>query len=89
MVTLWAGASSLSRLIQSSRVFGAASPWPIRNSPGPMRTSFILSELVKCCSVGSAGRQGVPAGATYADALQVQQWMDRLESGLGSGQTTR
>ena len=29
------------------------------------------------------GRQEVPVGATYADALQVQQWMDRLESGPG------
>ena len=28
------------------------------------------------------GLQAVPMGATYADALQVQQWMDKLTSSV-------
>jgi predicted dehydrogenase len=55
--------------------------WPmaleIRADPnGP--TGMMAAELRSFCRV-VRGLQGVPRGATYADALQVQRWMDRLQ----------
>jgi len=55
--------------------------WPmaleIRADPsGP--TGMMAAELRCFCRV-VRGMQAVPAGATYADALQVQRWMDRLQ----------
>jgi hypothetical protein len=56
--------------------------WPmaleIRADPsGP--TGMMAAELRCFCRV-VRGLQGVPRGATYADALQVQRWMDRLQA---------
>lgn len=56
--------------------------WPmaleIRADPsGP--TGMMAAELRAFCRV-VRGRQAVPRGATYADAIQVQRWMDRLQS---------
>jgi predicted dehydrogenase len=39
----------------------------------------MMAEELRCFCRVVRGRQGVPAGATYHDALQVQQWLDRLE----------
>jgi predicted dehydrogenase len=55
--------------------------WPmaleIRADPaGP--TGMMAAELRAFCRV-VRGEQPVPLGATYADALQVQRWMDRLQ----------
>lgn len=55
--------------------------WPmaleIRADPsGP--TGMMAAELRAFCRV-VRGVQPVPLGATYADALQVQRWMDRLQ----------
>jgi hypothetical protein len=57
--------------------------WPmaleIRADPsGP--TGMMAAELRCFCRV-VRGLQSVPRGATYADALQVQRWMDRLQAG--------
>jgi predicted dehydrogenase len=56
--------------------------WPmaleIRADPsGP--TGMMAAELRCFCRV-VRGQQSVPRGAAYADALQVQRWMDRLQS---------
>jgi predicted dehydrogenase len=40
----------------------------------------MMAEELRCFCRVVRGLQGVPAGATYADAMQVQRWMDRLEA---------
>lgn len=42
-------------------------------------TGMMAAELRCFCRV-VRGQQGVPRGAAYNDALQVQRWMDRLQS---------
>lgn len=44
----------------------------------------MMAEELRCFCRVVRGLQSVPVGATYGDALQVQQWMDRLESGQAS-----
>lgn len=56
--------------------------WPmaleIRADPsGP--SGMMAAELRTFCRV-VRGLQSVPLGATYADAIQVQRWMDRLQA---------
>jgi len=62
--------------------------WPmaleIRTESG-VPTGMMAEELRCFCRV-VRGQNSVPAGATYSDALQVQRWMDRLES---AGDTSR
>lgn len=38
----------------------------------------MMAEELRCFCRVVRGLQGVPPGATFADALQVQQWMDKL-----------
>lgn len=38
----------------------------------------MMAEELRCFCRVVRGVQGVPVGATYADAIQVQQWMDKL-----------
>ena len=56
--------------------------WPlaleIRASGGS--ACGMLAEELRCFCRVVRGQQQVPAGATYADALQVQAWMERLSS---------
>jgi predicted dehydrogenase len=40
----------------------------------------MMAEELRCFCRVVRGRQSVPVGATYPDALQVQEWMDRLAS---------
>jgi predicted dehydrogenase len=42
----------------------------------------MMAEELRCFCRVVRGEQNVPVGATYGDALQVQQWMDRLASDL-------
>jgi hypothetical protein len=39
-----------------------------------------MAEELRCFSRVARGMQAVPVGATFADAIQVQRWMDALES---------
>ncbi|WP_202947331.1 Gfo/Idh/MocA family protein [Zavarzinella formosa] len=48
----------------------------------------MMAEELRCFCRVARRQQEVPVGATYGDALQVQQWMDRLASGLDDGQKT-
>lgn len=45
----------------------------------------MMAEELRCFCRVVRGLQSVPAGATFADALQVQEWMDRLASAAGRG----
>ena len=40
----------------------------------------MMAEELRCFCRVVRGLHGVPVGATYGDAMQVQQWMDKLES---------
>lgn len=48
----------------------------------------MMAEELRCFCRVVRGEQAVPAGATYGDALQVQQWMDRLAAGLDRNPTS-
>ncbi len=56
--------------------------WPmaleIRTDSGV--PSGMMAEELRCFCRVVRGQNPVPAGATYCDALQVQRWMNRLES---------
>ncbi|MDE2639471.1 MAG: Gfo/Idh/MocA family oxidoreductase [Chloroflexota bacterium] len=57
-------------------------PYEIRVDPsGP--TGMMAEELRCFCRV-VRGMEPVPAGASYADAMQVQRWLDRLEASADS-----
>lgn len=61
--------------------------WPMAleirtDSSGP--TGMMAEELRCFCRV-VRGLERIPVGATYADSLQTQRWMDRLESAALSG----
>ena len=63
-------------------VWGEQAQWPMAleirtDSSGP--TGMMAEELRCFCRV-VRGLEGVPVGATYADALQTQRWMNQLES---------
>jgi predicted dehydrogenase len=64
------------------QVWDERARWPMAleirtDASGP--TGMMAAELRAFCRV-VRGRQTVPLGATYADALQVQRWMDRLQA---------
>lgn len=61
-------------------VWDAQAAWPL---PLEIRTAAsgptgMLAEELRCFCRVVRGLQPVPVGATYADAIQVQTWMDRL-----------
>lgn len=63
-------------------VWDERASWPMAleiraDTSGP--TGMMASELRAFCRV-VRGQQAVPLGATYADAMQVQCWMDRLQA---------
>jgi hypothetical protein len=71
-------------------VWGERACWPLglmirADTAG---ATGMMAETRRCLCRVVRGQQGIPVRATYSDALQVQQWMDRLESGPDSGQTT-
>jgi len=68
-------------------VWGERAFWPLAlevRADAAGATGMMAEELRCFCRV-VRGLQGVPVGATYGDALQVQQWMDRLGSGQVGG----
>ncbi|MBS0206962.1 MAG: Gfo/Idh/MocA family oxidoreductase [Planctomycetes bacterium] len=67
-------------------VWSDVASWPMpleirAAATGP--TGMMAEELRAFCRV-VRGRSPVPVGATYADGLQVQEWMDRLSVSMGS-----
>jgi predicted dehydrogenase len=77
------GAGWAARITPNPRpieVWDDRATWPLAleirtGSSGPM--GMMAEELRSFCRV-VRGLQAVPVGATYADGLQVQRWMDRL-----------
>ncbi|MBM4003659.1 MAG: Gfo/Idh/MocA family oxidoreductase [Planctomycetes bacterium] len=58
----------------------ASWPLPLEIRPGPLQPSGMMAEELRCFCRVVRGEQKVPVGASYFDALQVQQWMDRLSA---------
>ena len=46
----------------------------------PTGATGMMAEEQRCFCRVVRGLQDVPLGATYADALQVQQWMHNLDA---------
>ena len=63
-------------------VWDSQASWPsaleIRSDP----PSGMMAEELRCFCRVVRGKQAVPVGATYEDAIQVQRWMERLVSEL-------
>lgn len=58
----------------------ASWPMPLEIRADATGATGMMAEELRCFCRVVRGLQSVPVGATYGDALQVQQWMDRLES---------
>ena len=56
--------------------------WPLALEilVGPGGATGMLAEELRCFCRVVRGHQATPTGATYRDALQVQQWMEQLET---------
>jgi predicted dehydrogenase len=66
-------------------IWDSQASWPLAleiRASGGTATGMMAEELRTFCRV-VRGLQPVPAGATYADALQVQTWMERLAAVAG------
>jgi predicted dehydrogenase len=61
--------------------------WPLALEirTGDFGPSGMMAEEQRCFYRVVRGEQPVPVGATYADALQVQQWMDKLAAAAEQG----
>lgn len=56
--------------------------WPLalEIQTGAGNATGMMAEEIRCFCRVVRGLESVPVGATYSDALQVQEWMDRLEA---------
>ena len=63
-------------------VWDQRAQWPLALEilVGPGGATGMMAEELRCFCRVVRGQQPVPTGATYHDALQVQQWMEQLES---------
>ena len=61
--------------------------WPMELEirADPAAATGMMAEELRCFCRVVRGLQSVPVGATYADAIQVQRWMDRLEASARGG----
>lgn len=55
-------------------------PMPLEIRAEPSGATGMMAEELRCFCRVVRGQQAVPVGATYADALQVQNWMNQLEA---------
>lgn len=60
-------------------------PMPLEILTADSIATGMMAEELRCYCRVVRGQQPVPAGATYHDALRVQQWMDRLAECAESG----
>lgn len=58
----------------------AAWPLPLEIRAGAGGATGMMAEELRCFCRVVRGLQKVPAGATYHDALHVQEWMDKLHA---------
>jgi predicted dehydrogenase len=63
-------------------VWSDQAEWPLALEirATPSGATGMMAEELRCFCRVVRGLQGAPVGATYADAIQVQRWMDTLES---------
>jgi len=63
-------------------VWSELAEWPmaLEIRTGESGSRGMMAEELRCFCRVVRGLQDVPVGATYADAIQVQRWMDRLNS---------
>lgn len=61
-------------------VWDAQASWPLALEVRADPPSGMMAEELRCFCRVVRGLQAVPVGATYADALQVQRWMEKLNS---------
>ncbi|MEO8496239.1 MAG: Gfo/Idh/MocA family oxidoreductase [Planctomycetota bacterium] len=59
-------------------VWDAQASWPMALEIRANPPSGMMAEELRCFCRVVRGRQAVPTGATYADAIQVQRWMEKL-----------
>lgn len=61
-------------------VWDERASWPLALEIRANQTTAtgMMAEELRCFCRVVRGQESVPAGATYADALQVQSWMERL-----------
>ncbi len=66
-------------------VWAERAEWPmaLEIRTDPEGATGMLAEELRCFCRVARGDQAVPDGATYADAIQVQRWMDRLTASAG------
>ena len=62
----------------------ASWPLPLEIRTGADGATGMMAEELRCFCRVVRGKQAVPAGATYTDALQVQEWMDKLNTAATS-----
>lgn len=55
-------------------------PMPLEIRTDDAGASGMMAEELRCFCRVVRGIEPVPVGATYADAMQVQRWLDRLEA---------
>jgi hypothetical protein len=58
----------------------ASWPLPLEIRAGAGGATGMMAEELRCFCRVVRGLQGVPKGATYQDAVQVQEWMDKLHA---------
>jgi len=72
------------RIVSNPRpveVWSDRAEWPmaLEIRATPSGATGMLAEELRCFCRVVRGIESVPIGATYADAIQVQRWMDKLE----------
>src|SRR5262249_16499096 len=69
-------------------VWSAQAEWPmgLEIRAGATGATGMLAEELRCFCRVVRGLHPVPTGATYADALQVQGWMERLAGAAASSE---
>lgn len=61
-------------------VWDSQACWPLALEVRAEPPSGMMAEELRCFCRVVRGLQAVPMGATYADAIQVQRWMEKLNS---------
>jgi len=61
-------------------VWDSQASWPLALEIRADPPSGMMAEELRCFCRVVRGLQAVPLGATYADAIQVQRWMEKLNS---------
>ncbi len=61
-------------------VWDSQASWPLALEVRTDPPSGMMAEEQRCFCRVVRGLQSIPMGATYADAIQVQQWMEKLNA---------